>query len=97
MRVPRPESSGTSANRRIYEALVGSLSDVYRRRLDELLERRDNSTITTLAWLRQSPARPNSRHMLEHIERLKAWQELDLHAPAISSHPLSCRSHPSQI
>ena len=29
-------------------------------------------------WLRQSPAKPNSRHMLEHIERLKAWQALDL-------------------
>ncbi len=31
-----------------------------------------------LAWLRQSPVKPNSRHMLEHIERLKAWQALDL-------------------
>nr|WP_264757508.1 hypothetical protein [Klebsiella pneumoniae] len=29
-------------------------------------------------WLRQSPVKPNSRHMLEHIERLKAWQALDL-------------------
>ena len=28
--------------------------------------------------LRQSPVKPNSRHMLEHIERLKAWQALDL-------------------
>jgi hypothetical protein len=31
-----------------------------------------------LGWLRQSPARPNSRHMLEHIDRLRAWQDLDL-------------------
>ncbi len=36
--------------------------------------------MTWLAWLRQSPAKPNSRHMLEHIERLKAWQALDLPA-----------------
>ncbi|NMT92947.1 hypothetical protein HKB31_03930, partial [Vibrio alginolyticus] len=28
----------------------------------------------------QSPAKPNSRHMLEHIERLKSWQALDLPA-----------------
>lgn len=36
--------------------------------------------MTWLAWLRQSPAKPNSRHMLEHIERLKSWQALDLPA-----------------
>jgi hypothetical protein len=33
-----------------------------------------------LAWLRQSPSRPNSRYMLEHIARLKALQALDLPA-----------------
>jgi hypothetical protein len=68
----------TRANRRIYDALTGPLSDVHRRRLDDLLKRRDNGKTTWLAWLRQSPAKPNSRHMLEHIERLKAWQALDL-------------------
>ncbi|MDA4818461.1 hypothetical protein, partial [Enterobacter hormaechei] len=44
------------------------------------LKRKDGSKMTWLAWLRQSPAKPNSRHMLEHIERLKAWQALDLPA-----------------
>ncbi|MGV8293794.1 Tn3 family transposase, partial [Pseudomonas aeruginosa] len=44
----------------------------------DLLKRRDNGKTTWLAWLRQSPVKPNSRHMLEHIERLKAWQALDL-------------------
>ena len=68
----------TRANRRIYDALAESLSDAHRRRLDNLLKRRDNVKTTWLAWLRQSPAKPNSRHMLEHIERLKAWQALDL-------------------
>ena len=68
----------TRANRRIYEALSEPLSDVHRRRLDDLLKRRDNGKTTWLAWLRQSPAKPNSRHMLEHIERLKSWQALDL-------------------
>ena len=52
--------------------------DSHRRQLDGLLKRRDNGSTTWLAWLRQSPAKPNSRHMLEHIERLKAWQALDL-------------------
>lgn len=68
----------TRANRRIYAALGKPLSGAHRRRLDDLLKRRDSGKTTWLAWLRQSPARPNSRHMLEHIERLKVWQALDL-------------------
>ena len=70
----------TRANQRIHEALSEPLSDTHRRRLDDLLKRRDNGKATWLAWLRQSPVKPNSRHMLEHIERLKAWQALDLPA-----------------
>ncbi len=58
--------------------LAEPLADAHRRRLDDLLKRRDNGKTTWLAWLRQSPTKPNSRHMLEHIERLKAWQALDL-------------------
>ena len=68
----------TRANRHIYETLSEPLSNGHRHRLDELLKRRDNGKTTWLAWLRQSPIKPNSRHMLEHIERLKAWQALDL-------------------
>lgn len=64
----------TRANRHIYDALAEPLSDAHCRRLDDLLKRRDNGKTTWLAWLRQSPVKPNSRHMLEHIERLKAWQ-----------------------
>ncbi len=36
--------------------------------------------MTLLGWLRQSPLRPNSRYMLEHIERLRTWRALDLPA-----------------
>jgi TnpA family transposase len=68
----------TRANRRSYSALTEPLSDAHRKGLDESLTRRDNSKTTWLAWLRQSPARPSSRHMLEHIERLKVWQALNL-------------------
>jgi hypothetical protein len=68
----------TRASRRIYETLADPLSDAHRHRLDDLLKRRDNGKTTWLAWLRLSPVKPNSRHMLEHIERLKAWQALDL-------------------
>ena len=70
----------TRACRRIHDALCEPLSHVHRRGLDELLKRRGNGKTTRLAWLRQSPVKPNSRHMLEHIERLKSWQALDLPA-----------------
>ncbi len=68
----------TRANRRLYAALSDPLSEEHRQRLNDLLKRRDNGRATKLAWLRQSPAKPNSRHMLEHIERLKVWHALDL-------------------
>ena len=70
----------TRANRRIYRVLTDSLSAVHRQHLDDLLKRKEGSKTTWLAWLRQSPAKPNSRHMLEHIERLKTLQALDLPA-----------------
>jgi hypothetical protein len=68
----------TGANRRIYAALAGSLTEVHRVQFDALLKLKDDRNTTMLGWLRQSPARPNSRHMLEHIDRLRAWQDLDL-------------------
>jgi hypothetical protein len=68
----------TRANRIIYSTLNNSLSATHRQRLDEILELKDDSSTTWLAWLRQSPSKPNSRHMIEHIERLKFWQALDL-------------------
>jgi len=72
----------TRANRRIYAALTDPLLAGHRQRLDELLKRKEGSKATWLAWLRQSPPKPNSRHMLEHIERLKAWQGLAGVGPA---------------
>ena len=68
----------TRANRRIYRTLTEPLTAQHRRRLDDLLKIKPESNITKLVWLRQSPLKPNSRHMLEHIERLKAFHELSL-------------------
>lgn len=68
----------THANRRIYRALIEPLTEQHQRKLDDLLKRKPNNNITWLIWLRQSPLKPNSRHMLEHIERLKTFQKLAL-------------------
>jgi hypothetical protein len=81
----------THATRRLYEALSEPLSDAHRRRLDALLKRRDDGKTTWLAWLRQSPVKPNSRHMLEHIERLKTWQALELPTG------MDRRAHPNRL
>ncbi|MFX7739623.1 hypothetical protein ABTJ99_19465, partial [Acinetobacter baumannii] len=43
-----------------------------------LLTNRPGTGVTMLSWLRQSPRKPNSRFMMEHIERLKAFQALNL-------------------
>ena len=68
----------TRANRRIYKQLTDGLTEAHRGRLDQLLVRKQDSSMTWLGWLRQSPLRPNSRYMLEHIQRLQTWRALNL-------------------
>lgn len=68
----------TRANRRIYRALLEPLQPHHKRGLDNLLNLAPDTNITWLMWLRQSPLKPNSRHMREHIERLKIFQSLAL-------------------
>jgi len=68
----------TLANRRIYATLADPLAANQRQRLDKLLERKDDTNITWLAWLRRSSVKPTARQMLKHIERLKTLQALDL-------------------
>ncbi len=68
----------TRANRRIYLTLIEPLQTNQKQSLDDLLKLKDDSKTTWLAWLRLSPKKPNSRHMLEHIERLKTFQALGL-------------------
>lgn len=68
----------TQANRRIYRTLIDPLHDHHRRALDNLLNVAPDTNLTWLAWLRQSPRKPNSRYMREHIERLNVFQSLVL-------------------
>ena len=68
----------TKANRKIYQMLTESLSDEHYTNLDDLLQRKPESKFTWLVWLRQSPSKPSSKQMLEHIERLKVLQKLNM-------------------
>ena len=68
----------TRANRRIYRTLLEQLQPHHKRGLDNLLHVTPDTNVTWLMWLRQSPLKPNSRHMRQHIERLKIFQSLAL-------------------
>jgi TnpA family transposase len=68
----------TRSNRRIYETLTKDLTEQHRSQLDELFERKDGGMLTWLAWLRLPPGKPNSRHVLEHIDRLDKLRSLSL-------------------
>jgi len=68
----------TVATRHIYATLCDPLSKQQYQQLDALLLRKPEGKLTWLAWLRLSPAKQNSKYMLEHIERLKMLQEIKL-------------------
>ena len=68
----------TRATERIYLSLTTPLSDNHRKRLDELIGTKENNNASALVWLRQSPAAPNAKHVIEHIERLKTINAIEL-------------------
>lgn len=70
----------TRGNRAVYATLTEGLGTDQRRRLDGLLRVVPGESASPLVWLRQSPGRPNSRQMREHLDRLRAWRDLELPA-----------------
>lgn len=71
----------TRANRQIYQKLTVNLSAEQREKLDNLLKIKPESKLTWLAWVRQSPRKVSTVQMLEHIERLKKLQALQVEPP----------------
>jgi len=68
----------TKANRQIYQKLTESLSSEHYSKLDDLLKLKPDSNLTWLVWLRQTPRKPSSPQMLEHIERLNTLKNINL-------------------
>jgi hypothetical protein len=68
----------TRASRKIYLILAGALNDGHRVLLEGFSRQPTGSTSSTLAWLRQPPGAPRAKHLLEHLQRLKTIQALDL-------------------
>jgi Domain of unknown function (DUF4158) len=70
----------TRAERKIFAILTADLTATQRRGLDQLLELREGSPYSTLAWLRLPPGAPTAKAILAHIERLKEIRNLGLSA-----------------
>lgn len=68
----------TRATKRVYRTMTEALTREQRRSLDGLLDLRNDTATSTFAWLRQSPSAPSAKHLLEHIERLRAIETLGL-------------------
>jgi hypothetical protein len=68
----------TRGTRQVYKALTAPLSDHHRSALDSLLTLREGTKGSGLIWLRQPPGPPKPKHILAHLERLKAIRELSL-------------------
>jgi hypothetical protein len=68
----------TRANRKICLTLAETLNDGHSVLLEGLLRQPTGSTSSTLAWLRQTPGAPSAKHLLEHLQRLKTIEALDL-------------------
>ena len=67
-----------NSKRQIYQSLTQNLSEFHRKKLNELLKIKPGSKFTWLAWIRQSPKKVSTNQILEHIERLKKLNELQL-------------------
>src|ERR1017187_4210769 len=68
--------AATRAQRKIFRLFSEDLSLEQKAQLDGLLEMREGSPYSTLAWLRQPPGAPTPRAILVHIERLRAIRAL---------------------
>lgn len=68
----------TAAQRQVYVQLGGSLDGEKQRKLEKLLTLRDNTHHSWVRWLGQEPKAATPRGMLEHLERLRCVNELEI-------------------
>jgi hypothetical protein len=66
------------AERKVAEQLIRGLSESQRAALDTLLEIRDETAISTLAWARQSPGAPGFRSLARLIDQLDHLRQIGL-------------------
>jgi TnpA family transposase len=64
--------------RQIYKALTIPLTNYQLQSLDQLLQIKEGSKRSQLIWLRQPAGPPKPKHILNHLERLKTIDDLNL-------------------
>jgi TnpA family transposase len=64
--------------RQIYKALTTPLTNYQLQSLDQLLQIKEGSKGSELTWLRQPAGPPKPKHILNHIERLKIIDQMNL-------------------
>ena len=74
----------THGTRRMHAQLVKPVPAESLAALDDLLVLADGSQFSSLSWLRQPPGTPRARHILAHLERLKAVRAIGI--PAGTGH-----------
>ena len=70
----------TRAQRRLYKRLTAPLSEDQKEKLETLLNVREGTHQTLLAWLRQPAGAPSTRNLLDHVARLQALRQVGLPA-----------------
>ena len=69
-----------SAQDQIFNTLSGNLSNIQKSQLRSILDKRDeDSSLTTLGWLRQPPGTASTKNFLVIIEQLQMIEAIDLH------------------
>lgn len=68
------------ANRIVFRKLTSQLSMEQLTQLDQLLTLKPDTSVTWLNWLRQSPLKPSTRTIRDHIDRLQTYQAVQLPA-----------------
>ena len=70
----------THGTRRMHEQLVEPVPPESLAALDALLVLADGSQFSRLSWLREPPGTPRARHILAHLDRLKAVRAIGIPA-----------------
>jgi hypothetical protein len=70
--------AATRAQRKVFGLLTEGLNADRRTKLDQLLELKEESSYSALAWLRSPPGPPTARAILAHIERLQDIRQIGL-------------------
>jgi TnpA family transposase len=78
---------GRTAEDSVINLINGSLSNLQKQRLDELIESPNETVITTLAYLKEDPGQSSPKAFIDVIERLEVIRKIELNLNLEGIHP----------